>query len=239
MSRQDANAAFAATSFLYGGNAGYIDDLYARYEADPNAVDGEWQVFFRSLKDDPAAVLENASGPSWALPNWPQLPRDDLTRALAADWGEVERAVGDKLKAKAQSRGVEISAAEVQQATRDSIHALMLIRAYRIRGAFHANLDPLGLEPPKDRLRARSALLRLRAKPTTTGRFSSTACSVSSSAPSARSSPSCSALTARPWRWSSCTSPTPRRKAGCRSASRAPTRRSASPARASAPSSTS
>ena len=151
MSRQDANAAFASTSFLYGGNAGYIDDLYARYEADPNAVDAGWQVFFRSLKDDPAAVIENASGPSWALPNWPQLPRDDLTRALAADWGEVERAVGDKLKAKAQSRGVEISAAEVQQATRDSIHALMLIRAYRIRGAFHANLDPLGLEPPKDR----------------------------------------------------------------------------------------
>src|SRR5258708_7258766 len=73
MSRQDANAAFASTSFLYGGNAG------------------------------------------------------------------------------AQGGGVEISAADVQQATRDSIHALMLIRAYRIRGAFHANLDPLGLEPAKDR----------------------------------------------------------------------------------------
>ena len=35
MSRQDANAAFARTSFLYGGNAAYIEDLYARYEADP------------------------------------------------------------------------------------------------------------------------------------------------------------------------------------------------------------
>jgi 2-oxoglutarate dehydrogenase E1 component len=151
MSRQDANAAFASTSFLYGGNAGYVDDLYARYEADPNAVDAEWRAFFQSLKDDPAAVLESARGPSWALPSWPQAPRDDFIKALAGDWGEVERAVGDKLKAKAQTRGVEISAAEVQQATRDSIHALMLIRAYRIRGAFHANLDPLGLEPPKDR----------------------------------------------------------------------------------------
>ena len=40
MSRQDANAAFARTSFLYGGNADYIEDLYARYEADPQAVDG-------------------------------------------------------------------------------------------------------------------------------------------------------------------------------------------------------
>ena len=29
MSRQDANAAFALTSFLYGANAPYIEDLYA------------------------------------------------------------------------------------------------------------------------------------------------------------------------------------------------------------------
>jgi 2-oxoglutarate dehydrogenase E1 component len=151
MSRQDANAAFASTSFLYGGNAGYVDDLYARYETDPNAVDAQWQAFFQSLKDDPATVLKGARGPSWTLPEWPRPPRDDFVAALAGDWGEVERSVGDKLKARAQGRGVEISAAEVQQATRDSIHALMLIRAYRIRGAFHANLDPLGLEPPKDR----------------------------------------------------------------------------------------
>ena len=48
MSRQDANAAFARTSFLYGGNAGYIEDLYARYEADPSAVDQEWRNFFGS-----------------------------------------------------------------------------------------------------------------------------------------------------------------------------------------------
>jgi 2-oxoglutarate dehydrogenase E1 component len=32
MSRQDANAAFALSSFLYGGNASYIDDLQARYD---------------------------------------------------------------------------------------------------------------------------------------------------------------------------------------------------------------
>ncbi|HVV80262.1 MAG TPA: 2-oxoglutarate dehydrogenase E1 component, partial [Pseudolabrys sp.] len=51
---------------------------------------------------------------------------------------------------KAQSRGVELSATDVQQATRDSIHALMLIRAYRIRGHFHAKLDPLDLEPEKN-----------------------------------------------------------------------------------------
>ena len=53
MSRQDANAAFARTSFLYGGNAAFIEDLYARYENDPAAVDGEWKGFFESLRDHP------------------------------------------------------------------------------------------------------------------------------------------------------------------------------------------
>ena len=51
MSRQDANAIFAKTSFLYGGNATYIEDLYAKYETDPAAVDAEWRAFFESLKD--------------------------------------------------------------------------------------------------------------------------------------------------------------------------------------------
>src|SRR5258708_33820576 len=139
MSRQDANAAFAATSFLYGGNAGYMDDLYARFEADPNAVDSEWRVFFQSLKDDRTQVLKSARGPSWTLPNWPAPPRGDLIGALAGDWGEVERAVGQKLTAAAQSPGVEISAARVHHAPRDSIHPLIPIPPARIRGACHLN----------------------------------------------------------------------------------------------------
>src|SRR6186713_1385750 len=147
MSRQDANAAFAHTSFLYGGNADYIEDLYARYENDPKAVDAQWQAFFQSLKDDRADVLKSARGPSWSRPHWPPPARGELISALDGDWQEIERAVSDKVKARAQGAGIEFSAAEVQQATRDSIHALMLIRAYRARGHFYANLDPLGLEP--------------------------------------------------------------------------------------------
>jgi 2-oxoglutarate dehydrogenase E1 component len=147
MSRQDANAAFALTSFLYGGNADYIDDLYARYEADPKSVDAEWQTFFQSLKDSSVDVERNARGPSWGRPDWPPLPGGDLVAALDGNWTET---FGAKVKAQAQSRGVDISSAEVERATRDSIRALMLIRAYRARGHFHANLDPLGLEPQKN-----------------------------------------------------------------------------------------
>ena len=151
MSRQDANAAFALSSFLQGTNASYIDDLYARYEQDPASVDPDWQEFFKSLKDTPADVQKNAEGPSWGRDNWPLTPRDELTSALDGNWATVEKAVSTKLVAKAQARGVELSAADVNQATRDSVRALMLIRAYRMRGHFHAKLDPLGIEAPRDR----------------------------------------------------------------------------------------
>ncbi|MCK1514581.1 2-oxoglutarate dehydrogenase E1 component [Bradyrhizobium sp. 190] len=151
MSRQDANAAFALSSFLQGTNATYIDDLYARYEQDPASVDAEWQEFFKSLKDTPADVQKNAGGPSWGRDNWPLTPRDELTSALDGNWITVEKAVGTKLAAKAQTRGAELSTADVNQATRDSVRALMLIRAYRIRGHFFAKLDPLGIEAQRDR----------------------------------------------------------------------------------------
>ena len=148
MSRQDANAAFALSSFLQGTNAAYIDDIYARYEDDPASVDPEWQEFFRSLKDPPTDVRKNAEGPSWQRSNWPLTPKDELTSALDGNWVAVEKAVGDKIAAKAKAaKGVDLTSADLLQATRDSVRALMLIRAYRMRGHFHANLDPLGIEP--------------------------------------------------------------------------------------------
>src|ERR1700684_2112083 len=125
MSRQDANAAFALSSFLQGTNAPYIDDIYARYEKDPNSVDAEWQEFFKSLKDQPGDVLKNAEVPSWGRDNWPLTPRDDLTSALDGNWAQVEKAVGAKLAAKAQAKGSELTPADVHQDTRDSVRAPM------------------------------------------------------------------------------------------------------------------
>ena len=150
MSRQDANANFALTSFLDGANATYIDDLYARYEKDPSSVDPDWVDFFKSLKDQPSDVAKNAQGPSWEKANWPTTPNDDLTSALDGNWAQVEKVVGDKIAAKAQAAGSNLTSADIHQATRDSVRALMLIRAYRMRGHFHANLDPLGIEGQKD-----------------------------------------------------------------------------------------
>ena len=150
MSRQDQNKAFLETSFLYGGNAAYIEQLEARYAKDPSSVSAEWREFFEALKDDPASVEKSAAGASWKKPNWPVTPRNDLVSALDGNWAEVEKAIGDKLKGKAEAGKTGASVADVQQATRDSVRALMMIRAYRMRGHLHADLDPLRLEPAKD-----------------------------------------------------------------------------------------
>ena len=149
MSRRDANAAFAHTSFLYGSNAAYIENLQARYAANPNSVDAEWQAFFQSLKDSGQDAARNAQGPSWQPPNL-QHADGDLVAALTGDWGAVEKKISDTVKSKAQAKGIDLTSADALQATRDAIHALMLIRAYRVRGHFHAKLDPLGLEPEKN-----------------------------------------------------------------------------------------
>ena len=119
MSRQDANAAFALSSFLQGTNASYIDDIYARYEKDPASVDAEWQEFFKSLKDAPDDVRKNAEGPSWARDNWPLTPQDDLTSALDGNWAQVEKAVGAKIAAKAKGADRPAGKAEVSDADRD------------------------------------------------------------------------------------------------------------------------
>jgi len=138
---------FEKTSFLYGGNAAYLEDLQARYEHNPAAVDAEWRAFFAALKDEKNDVLKNARGASWKQPGWPVPMNGELVAALDGNWIEVEKAVGQKIKAEARPRGVELTSEEVQQATRDSVKALMMIRAYRMRGHLHAKLDPLELEP--------------------------------------------------------------------------------------------
>src|SRR6516165_345596 len=227
MTRQDANAAFARSSFLYGGNADYIEHLYSRFEENPGALDRDWQEFFQALKEDRAAVERAAHAPSWQRPDWPRIARDELASALTGEWEEAEKVAGAKISARAQAAGVELSGAQVQQATRDSIRALMLIRAYRARGHFHANLDPLGLEPQRD-----EADLDPRSYGFTDADFDRKIFLDRVLGLEFGTLREILAIVqrtyCRPWAWSSCTSPIRHRKAGSRSASRDPTRRSRS-----------
>ncbi len=149
MTEQIPNDVFHASSFLQGHNAEYIEQLYARYATDPNAVDEAWQSFFRQLGDSDVDAKREAAGPSWARRDWPPQPADDLTHALDGNWGDLgpvaQAKASDTIKAKAAEKGVTVTDDQVRQAVLDSIRALMIIRAYRIRGHLVADLDPLGM----------------------------------------------------------------------------------------------
>ncbi len=149
MTEHSSNDQFHASSFMQGHNAEYLEQLYAQYANDPNAVDAAWAEFFRQLGDAELDVKAEAAGPSWARADWPPAPNDDLTAALDGQWpAEEVKDAGKKIKAKAAETGVAVSDEAIKRAVLDSIRALMIIRAYRIRGHLAADLDPLGLQDP-------------------------------------------------------------------------------------------
>ncbi|MEZ5752905.1 MAG: 2-oxoglutarate dehydrogenase E1 component [Paracoccaceae bacterium] len=147
MNDQSPNEAFRASAFLDGANADYIDQMQARHAQDASSVDAAWAELFESMGDDFVTATRQAQGPSWARADWPPMPADDLTAALTGEWpatpAKEAKAAGEKIAAKAAEKGVSISDAQVQRAVLDSLRALMIIRAYRIRGHYAADLDPL------------------------------------------------------------------------------------------------
>ena len=147
MTEQSPNDVFHASSFMQGHNAEYLEQLQARWASDPASVDEAWAEFFRQLGDSEMDAKKEAAGPSWARADWPPAPSDDLTAALDGQWPAAAegKAAGDKIKAKAAEKGIEVSDEAIKQAVLDSVRALMLIRAYRIRGHLAADLDPLGM----------------------------------------------------------------------------------------------
>ena len=146
MTEHTPNDVFHASSFMQGHNAEYLEQLYAQYANDPNAVDAAWAEFFRQMGDTELDVKAEAAGPSWARPDWPPVPDGEVMGALTGEWPAGEsQAAGKKIKDKAASAGVEVSDDQIKRAVLDSIRALMIIRAYRIRGHLVADLDPLGM----------------------------------------------------------------------------------------------
>ena len=147
MNDQTPNDDLHASSFLQGHNAEYVEQLYARFAADPSSVDTAWAAFFATLGDAELDAKKSAAGASWARSDWPPVANDDLTAALTGEWAAPSEAksAGKKIKEKAAEKGVEVSDEAIKRAVLDSIRALMIIRAYRIRGHLVADLDPLGM----------------------------------------------------------------------------------------------
>ncbi|HET9784015.1 MAG TPA: hypothetical protein VFP94_03535, partial [Terriglobales bacterium] len=110
-------------SAFSGANAAFLADQYARWATDPASVDPSFGDLFGAMNDEARAVLEEASGASWA----PHPTAPPTARAPAA---------------------TTLSSEQVRAATIASLRALMLIRSYRVRGHLEARLDPLGLTIP-------------------------------------------------------------------------------------------
>jgi len=92
MNKTDVTAAFEQSSFLYGANAKFVEELYAKFKADPAAVDAPWRQFFASLDDGMTPAR-----PSWENPNWPAKPADELTAALDGNWAAFEKTLAPKI----------------------------------------------------------------------------------------------------------------------------------------------
>src|SRR6185312_1996975 len=114
------------TSFLFGANAPFIEELYARFLEDPNKVDPDWRTFFEALAEERGDVPDA------------EMPRLAANRNVKANGGTMPLA----------GAGEEA----IRAAAYDTSRAFMLIRSYRIRGHLEADLDPLGLiHPPLHR----------------------------------------------------------------------------------------
>ena len=136
------SGASTGENFLSGSSAAYLDAQYARYNADPNSVSPDWRRYFSNLGDAAPEIQSRAQGPSWARADWPPAVNGELTAALDSDWTNLEPVLEKKIAARSKGASVD----EIRQATKDSLRALMLIRAYRIRGHLIADLDPLQLQ---------------------------------------------------------------------------------------------
>ncbi len=111
------------TSFLYGGNGSFIEELYARYLSDPGSVNSGWRAYFDEMEPENRALFERARAALEPRPAHLRLVQGDAAPA-------GEHSIDDP---------------SVKALIHDHLRVIMLIRAYRVRGHLIAKLDPLGL----------------------------------------------------------------------------------------------
>tara|TARA_E500000178_G_scaffold44931_1_gene40078 strand:- start:460 stop:3348 length:2889 start_codon:yes stop_codon:yes gene_type:complete len=133
MSSSDNNITFKKTSFLSGINSEFINQFYSDYLNDPNSLPNSWIKFFDGLSEDEKLILDDLNGPSWSPEKKIQKSKSYLI---------------DNKKNKDVNEDLNLSSAK--EASKDSVRAIMLIRAYRIRGHLIANLDPLSIQKKEE-----------------------------------------------------------------------------------------
>ena len=133
MSSSNDNTVYKKTSFLAGMSSEFINKFYADYISDPKSLPKGWKNFFDTLSEDEKLVFNDLRGPTWS----PEKKLKRLEEVLEDKNHLVEENISTDLKS-------------VKQASKDSVRAIMLIRAYRIRGHLISNLDPLSIQKKQE-----------------------------------------------------------------------------------------
>ena len=126
------NIIFEKTSFLQGSNSAFIKELYLKYLKDSKSIPQSWRDFFDGLGEDQEIVKKEILGPSWSPAKNNNLEIGHLEKSLDND---------EKLSV----NETPITQKKYEKEKEQSVKAIALIRAYRIRGHLIANLDPLGM----------------------------------------------------------------------------------------------
>ena len=119
MSETTVYQAYSGNTYLFGGNAPYVEEMYENYLANPGSVPDSWREYFDALQHVPAVDGTNAK-------DVPHLP---VINAFAE-------------RAKAGGTKVVMASADVEMG-RKRTAVQQLIAAYRNVGQRWADLDPL------------------------------------------------------------------------------------------------
>ena len=137
MSDINENSSLSSESFLQGNSTEYLENLQTNFSKNTQDLDPQWQKFFSTIGD---VNLERQAGPSWTRPDWPLVNYEEFETNIDLEQNHI-----DKIKSKAIKNNMDVDENGLKQAVLDSVRALMLIRAYRIRGHLAADLDPLNI----------------------------------------------------------------------------------------------
>ncbi|HEU0200774.1 MAG TPA: 2-oxoglutarate dehydrogenase E1 component [Burkholderiaceae bacterium] len=111
---------FQVNSYLFGGNAPYVEELYERYLDNPGSVPDKWRAYFDQMQLVPAADGST---------NTPDVAHAPIVESFAL------RAKTNKLHAAVAPTDLSVA--------RKQVHVQSIIAAYRFLGARWADLDPL------------------------------------------------------------------------------------------------
>jgi 2-oxoglutarate dehydrogenase E1 component len=124
------NLEFEKTSFLTKSNSAFLEQMYLKYINKDLDLPSDWKDYFDDLGDELDLVVSEIKGPSWA--------------PIKKQINIVEKKPKKEVHSNGSVKNV-ISENNLQNNI-DSIKAVELIRAYRLRGHLLAKLDPLGLK---------------------------------------------------------------------------------------------